>query len=526
MKNFLVATLVIICGVAQGAKTLEELKLELGKASTVKQSVHTKTNISYLYSRTSPDSGLVYGQEALKEAIRHNLKYEEARANSALGINYLVRGEYRTALELQFRARKLYEELDSLKDVAGVHSNISLIFMNQSDYLQAMEYALKALSMYEEIEDRHNKGIVLGNIGTLLFRQQDYVKAKNYYQEAAKIHLYEGDSLSLARNKGNIGMVYSAIGEYDKAKTAFTQALAFNRKNNNQRSVQINFTNLGLLEVRRENYSRAIAYYDSARTIAERMGLKLDYANILGNMGEAYVKMASSNKDRLDDEMLAMGVSYLNDGISQGLALSSPDPTIGFYQALSEAYALSGNFKEALEVYKKGEKLKDSIHSFGNRISLENMEILQKLAAVDQDLEEKSQELKIKSLELNKTRQTIALYIMGLVILILAGIVVIIQLRKTKLRNKKLIESNALYASKIEEQLDSLKKHSTVLDEITYMQAHHVREPVATILGLVEHFNIKDPNDPMNVFVLENLTKVTEKLDVAVREVINKKEEV
>lgn len=525
MKHFFVITLVIICGVVQGAKTLEGLKLDLKNASTVAQEVHAKTNIAYMYSRTIPDSGFVYGQQALQEAIEHNLKYEEARANSALGINYLVQAQYRLALEFQLKALKLYEELDSLTHIAGVHSNISLIFMHQSDYLQAMEYALRALAMYEEVGDTHNKGIVLGNIGTLLFRQQDYAKAKSYYQKAAEIHLRESDSSSLARNKGNIGLVFSKMGEYDKADSAFTEALAFNREKNNQRSVQVNLTNLGVLELRKENYKRALAYYDSAKVIAEEMGLKLDYANLLGNIGEVYVKMVSSKSNHLDNEMLATGIGYLKDAISQGLALSSPDPTIGFYETLSEAYTLSGNFEEALKVYKRGEQLKDSIHSFGNRISLENMEILQKLATVDQDLEAKNQELKIKSLELNKTRQTIALYIMGLVILILAGIVVVYQLRKAKLRNKKLKKINELYAGKIEEQLTSLKKHTTVLDEITYMQAHHVREPVATILGLVEHFNITDPHDPMNIFILDNLSKVAEKLDVAVREVINKKEE-
>src|SRR5690606_37077137 len=117
-------------------------------------------------------------------------------------------------------------------------------------------------------------------------------------------------------------------------------------------------------------------------------------------------------------------------------------------------------------------------------------------------------------------------YVMGLIIVILAGIVVAYLLCKYIKRNKLLAKSNEMYAGKIEEQLASLKKHATILDEITYMQAHHVREPVATILGMVEHFNYDNLSDPMNLFIVENLDRVARQLDVAVREVINKKEEV
>lgn len=526
MKRLLFLSFVLILNTLYGAKSLPDLKLELKNASTIEEEVHAVINIAYMFSRTIPDSGLAYGQIGLQKALENKLKYEEARANSAIGINHFVKSEYKLALSHQIKALQQYEALDSTEQVAGANANISLIFKNQSDYRKAMEYALKALTKYNEIGEVKNKAIVLENIGTLFFRQGQNDKATEYYQRAYVIYESEKDSIGIARNKGNMGMVLSGVGKYEGANAAFKEALYLNKILGNRRSVQVNYGNMGLLEFRMKNYKKALSYYDSSQVETKVLGAKLAYAANLGNIGEVYVEMAKQNGATVDLKVLDEGINYLQEGIMGCLELQSADPALGFYPKLSEAYALKGDYKSALEAGKKGGQLKDSIHSVANRISVENMEAVHNLAIVAHDLKAKNQELKIKKLELSKARQQLALYLMGFAILILVGAVAVYFMRKYKRKSKMLAESNELYATKIEEQLASLTKHATVLDEITYMQAHHVREPVATILGMVEHFNMDNPNDPMNIFIMENLHRVSEQLDVAVREVINKKDEV
>lgn len=526
MKQFFLLAFTLILGAMYGSNSLEGLKSELSKAATIEEQVHTIVSISYAYARSMPDSGLVYGEKALNLAIQNNLSFERARAYSAISLNHLVKSEYSLALEFQLKALRQYEELDSVMQVAGTESNISSIFMNQSDYVHAMDHAVKALALYESLNAVDRKAVVLENIGILFFRQHNYEKAQSYYLKASEIFNLNKDSISISRNKGNLGVLYSKTGSYDMAHSEFVEAIKLNRKLENDRSVEINLSNLGLLEFRRGDYDRALMYYDSAQVMANVMSLRLSYATNLGGIGNVYVRKASLNADHLDKEMLDKGIRYLKMAIDSCNGLKSVDPAIGFYETLSKAYMMREDYKSALDVYQEGERLKDSIHSVSNRVSIENKEALHQLAVADQNLQLKDQELRIKDLELNKSRQTIALYILGVIILIITGVVIAFLWRKARIKNRKLKESNDLYAGKIEEQLASLKKHATVLDEITYMQAHHVREPVATILGMVEHFNLKDPHDPMNVFIIENLQRVAGQLDVAVREVINKKEEV
>ena len=61
-----------------------------------------------------------------------------------------------------------------------------------------------------------------------------------------------------------------------------------------------------------------------------------------------------------------------------------------------------------------------------------------------------------------------------------------------------------------------------MLSDIAHIQAHQVRGPVATILGLIQIFNYDDPTDPINKEVMEGLSVVTERLDTVVKEVIYK----
>jgi signal transduction histidine kinase len=61
-----------------------------------------------------------------------------------------------------------------------------------------------------------------------------------------------------------------------------------------------------------------------------------------------------------------------------------------------------------------------------------------------------------------------------------------------------------------------------VLSDIAHTQAHDVRGPVATILGLLQLFNHDDPTDPINGEVINKLNVATEKLDNVVKEVVYK----
>ena len=76
--------------------------------------------------------------------------------------------------------------------------------------------------------------------------------------------------------------------------------------------------------------------------------------------------------------------------------------------------------------------------------------------------------------------------------------------------------------TKRKEAENELKRQNKILEAIAWTQAHKVRSPVATILGLTQILNRKDASDPFNIEVIENIRKVAVQLDLVIHEIVSK----
>jgi PAS domain S-box-containing protein len=67
-----------------------------------------------------------------------------------------------------------------------------------------------------------------------------------------------------------------------------------------------------------------------------------------------------------------------------------------------------------------------------------------------------------------------------------------------------------------------LKTQYEILMEISYMQSHMVRGPVATLLGLVNLFNSDDIEDPINAEIIAKIKITAHGFDDVIRKIIRK----
>lgn len=73
--------------------------------------------------------------------------------------------------------------------------------------------------------------------------------------------------------------------------------------------------------------------------------------------------------------------------------------------------------------------------------------------------------------------------------------------------------------------IQKIQQQNQRLQDIAWIQSHKMRSPVATIMGLIQLFNCNDPNDPVNLKVLEGIKEAAKSLDMAISE-INEKTEI
>jgi signal transduction histidine kinase len=106
------------------------------------------------------------------------------------------------------------------------------------------------------------------------------------------------------------------------------------------------------------------------------------------------------------------------------------------------------------------------------------------------------------------------------------GYFTVYQTRLRRIRERKLRQSEQQLEKRVSESLDEIGKQYAALREIAEMQSHQVRAPIATILGLINLLNFKDPSDPNNADILIKLKAATEAFDQVIRQIVKMTNEI
>jgi PAS domain-containing protein len=71
-------------------------------------------------------------------------------------------------------------------------------------------------------------------------------------------------------------------------------------------------------------------------------------------------------------------------------------------------------------------------------------------------------------------------------------------------------------------QVERIRHQNEMLREISWIQSHKVRGPVATIMGLAELINEQNLSDPENLKIISGLKIATNDLDTVIKEIVKK----
>ena len=306
------------------------------------------------------------------------------------------------------------------------------------------------------------------------------------------------------------------MGDYPKALSYGKNALAICENLNYTLGIATCLGNLGVVYMDLSAYDSALYFYHKALETFEEISDDPGISINLGNIGDVYLTMVKndslkrSGSARADD--VKMAIDYFNRAISIANATGQTETIKVFSESLSEVYELNGDYKAAYESYKQYATIKDSVDAKERNTLLANIESRR-------ELELKENKLKISELQ---RRNELLLLSVGVILLLIATGVVLNKFIKQKRSNKLLADEKKENLKHIAEQSEQIVAQKGVLTDIAYVQSHHVRGPLTTILGLVQVFNYADPADPDNAQIMEAVGEAAQKLDVVVKEVVYK----
>lgn len=411
--------------------------------------------IGYNYSTLDPKKGLDFALKANNLALDLKLKQREGSSLAIVAINLAAAGSYDKAIDYNKKSIEIYKSANYPKGIAAVNANLSQVYLKLGDYSNALDCNFSALEVYDIYEEHRSKAIVLENIGSIYYELNEFSKSGKYYQQALTLNRKFASKLDVARCLGNYSRVFMRNNEYEKALNYLNQAMKINLEHGNRNGVQINLINIGNVYLRQEKFKEALDQFYQSLEISESLDFKNFIAVNKGNIGEVYLRLYKSNMK--DSELLGKSIDYLNNAIMICDSIEYPAPKVEFIGILIEAYTLKKNFESAYEFLQIKTVLVDSLNTLAAKEKLVKLESKRDSDIKDKDIIIKDKELQI--MKLGFQRKTL---IYSLVISVLMFILVLV-LRY--IRRK-------------------VKSHRRVISEIKQVQAHEIRGPIATILGL------------------------------------------
>ncbi|WP_303583264.1 tetratricopeptide repeat-containing sensor histidine kinase [Flavitalea sp. BT771] len=447
----------------------------LSKAPNDSMRARICNKVCIYYQDVNTDSALKYADMGMALASRMNW----TRGIAVFNINYAniftTRGQLDSALNRHRKALDLFIKINDSFNIAASNNNLGTIAKAKSDFVAAARYFMNTLEIGKARKDNFLIGLGAENLGLVYRYQEDYAKGLDYARQSVAAYTlsYRLDTLSdnqdhLPGPLGIIGDIYLHLHKDDSAIYYYRKALALTRVSGNKLKEATILNSIAEYYSGRQDYPNAIKYGLEAKKIWDVTGPSSEDAiNTMGILGYYYLQLAKQAPDGRE-KLLQQATAYLEEAVQKSGTKSIKTAQSEFQASLAEAYALSGNYKDAYLNYKSYQEIKDSVYSQENK---------NKIAAAMSKLEldKKNTEIALnKATITNQHREELFLTI-GLILLAVIGGLLYRQSLIRKRNNTTLLVLN--------NELDEANK---VKAKFFGILSHDLRSPIANLINFLQ----------------------------------------
>ena len=430
-------------------------------------------------------------------------------------------------------AAHVIETAPKIKFVRGYARGLVVMgnsYWYEGIYEFAQNYYLLGARQYRELNDSLGLAQVYNNIGEVNKRLGELDMALEYLNRS--LNMNQNDS-TRAMTLYNVGELYIAMRKYDSAKTYINRSMSLALNSNNERIMAYNQWSLGRIKAEQGYFKKALAYY----AVAEKTWVKLKETR---SLIQTYQDIASAYRKI---GQLENTYRYLQEASALARQINVPDLRITTYLEYAKADSISGNFSRALYYLAKHNTLKDSVYDILKAEQVARVQAIYETEMHERENQKLRSETKMREAELESRDLLIMAVSASLVI---AGILAVILFRQRKeilhankhlqikneeisfqknaiesqaeallILNSELQDLNKTLAGRIDERTRQLSHQDKKLAEYTFVNAHKLRGPVASILGLINLFPLAGPAEQK--VILTHLKTCGEQLDATIR---------
>jgi len=342
------------------------------------------------YYFSHPDSTRIYADSLLQLGERSDNKRYMAQGNRWKAVHYHVAANYDDALIYYKEATRLFESIsDSVGWTEGLLS-IAIMSINKSNFDEALSMTMKALEIAEMIQNERLVGRTLSETAKVFSLRGDHQRALPYFERYLELSLKRESEVDIADAYSHLATVNNYLENYERAISYGIDAASRYEKLGSINSRASVFQVIGnaykeLGEMRQANRY----YFDSMELYKAQNNVRgLGIANF--NLGVNYLGLNN----------FALAEEYLIEAQRFNKMYNHSQLVAQTYEKLSEVYAKSGDFNEALNMFRQFHTTNDSIRSVDRERTIAELE--QRF-----ETREKEQLISMQQLELSKQDVTI-----------------------------------------------------------------------------------------------------------------------
>lgn len=360
------------------------------------------------------DSANFYGQLSLQTSQKSHIDSLEANTWVILGLVDYSKGAYENAINKYNSALTLYQKQKSFLKIAITLKNIGICESELSKSDAAISHFLMAVKTFESLKDSSNLASSYNAIALCFVSLKNYPKAIEYNKKALKIRELLRNDKAVAQSYNNLGYAFKQAFQPDSAIFYLSKCLSMRKDAKDTSILVLTLQNLGSSYKMKGNYSKALPYLLRSLRIAANYHMQEETAR--GNLDLAELYTAEKKYKE------ALAAVKIAEKTAAGLKL--PELLMNTYFDEFNLYGQSGDYKNAVIVDNKGNRIKDSLFTVAKDRAINELEIKYQTAQRLNDIAALNTSNKLQAKVVRQQNISITVLIIAAFLLLLLLIIV------------------------------------------------------------------------------------------------------
>lgn len=259
--------------------SLTKLKDSLALANNEQQKVNALLKIGNYQIEKEIKRAEQHFLDALKiidNNAQKDFKRLRARTYVGLGVVNRRKGDYTEAVDYYFKAKKIYEDLNDISNIADVTHNIAMVHRYKKDYPKAIKGFKQSIRLKESVKDTFGIAAGYNMLGVAYRRNKQLDSAFICYHKAKHLFTLLKSESDVIGVDSNLAVLYSMQKEYDKSLSIKENALRYHKRKGNKLSIAIAYYNISSSYKSLKDYKTSLKYADSSLIVAKEGNFKED----------------------------------------------------------------------------------------------------------------------------------------------------------------------------------------------------------------------------------------------------------